>query len=119
MAAVMAARMVSWLAGPLPVRNLRWKSCRVVVCLDGPVPPGQAGLGPAGGVSAGQAGDGVDGLAGGPAGGGVLPPAGDLDGLVGAREVQVTDVGGPSGCGSRRGRAALAGGTGARCLLSG
>ena len=60
----------------------------VVVRLDGPVLADQAGQVPRGGVGAGQAGDGVDGLAGGLAGGGVLPPPGDLDGLAGVREVQ-------------------------------
>ena len=52
-----------------------------------------------GGLGAGQAGDGVDGLAGGLPGGGVLPPAGDLDGLAGAREVQAFDVRGLEGAG--------------------
>ena len=60
----------------------------VVVRLDGPVLADQAGQVRRGGVGAGQAGDGVDGLAGGLAGGGVLPPAGDLDGLAGGGEVQ-------------------------------
>jgi hypothetical protein len=58
--------------------------CRVsymVMCLDGPELVDQAGQVRRGVVRAGQAGDGVDGLAGGLAGGGVLPPAGDLDGL--------------------------------------
>ena len=41
---------------------------------------------------AGQAGDGVDGLAGDLPGGCVLPPPGDLDGLAGAGEVQASDV---------------------------
>src|SRR5208283_2903550 len=44
----------------------------VVVRLDGPVLAGQPGQILRAGVGAGQAGDGVDGLAGGPAGGGVL-----------------------------------------------
>src|SRR6476660_9942992 len=44
----------------------------VVVRLDGPVLADEAGQVLRGGVGAGQAGDGVDGLAGGPAGGGVL-----------------------------------------------
>jgi hypothetical protein len=52
-----------------------------------------------GGVCAGQAGDGVDGLAGDLARGGVLPPAGDLDGLAGRREVQVFDMGALEGAG--------------------
>ena len=59
----------------------------VVVCLDGPVLADQAGQVLGGGVGAGQAGDGVDGLAGGLAGRGVLPPSGDLDGLAGAGEL--------------------------------
>ena len=40
-----------------------------------------------------------DGLAGGPAGGGVFAPAGDLDGLAAAREVQAADVRGLQGPG--------------------
>src|SRR6516165_3608610 len=60
----------------------------VVVRLDGPVLADQPGQVLRGGLSAGQAGDGVDGLAGGLAGGGVLPPAADLDGLAGAGELQ-------------------------------
>ena len=71
----------------------------MVMCLDGPVLADQAGQVRRGGMRAGQAGDGVDGLAGGPAGGGVLPPAGDLDGLAGVREVQAADVGGLQGAG--------------------
>src|ERR1039457_2078851 len=71
----------------------------VVVCLNGLVLADQAGQVLRGGVCAGQAGDGVDGLAGGLAGGDVLPPAGDLDGLAGAREVQALDVGGLEGAG--------------------
>jgi len=70
--------------------------CRVpdvVVRLDGPVLAGQAGQVLPGGVRAGEAGDGVDGLAGDLAGGGVLPPADDLDGLAGVGEVQAADVG--------------------------
>jgi hypothetical protein len=45
------------------------------------------------GVRAGQAGDGVDGLAGALAGGGVFPPPGDLDGLASVGEVQAADGG--------------------------
>src|SRR6266516_8230751 len=55
----------------------------MMVRLDGPVLADQAGEVLRGGVSAGQAGDGVDSLAGGLAGAGVLPPPGDLDGLAG------------------------------------
>jgi hypothetical protein len=58
-----------------------------MVRLDGPLLADQAGQVTGGGVGAGQARDGVNGLAGGPAGGGVLPPPGDLDGLAGMREV--------------------------------
>jgi hypothetical protein len=47
-----------------------------------------------GGMCAGQASDGVDGLAGDLPGGRVLPPAGDLDGLAGAGEAQAADVSG-------------------------
>src|SRR5450755_997511 len=71
----------------------------VMMRLDGPALAGQAGQVAGGGVDDGQAGDGVDGLAGGPAGGGVFPPAGDLDGLPGAGDLQVADVGGLQGAG--------------------
>ena len=81
-----------------------------VVVLDGPVLADEAGQVGRGGVGAGQAGDGVDGLAGGLAGGGVLPPAGDLDGLAGVREVQVADVGGLQGAGLGAAVPGLAGG---------
>src|SRR5579863_3676994 len=57
----------------------------VVVRFDGPVLADQAGQVLRGDAGAGQAGDGVGGLAGGLAGGGVLPLAGDLDGLAGVR----------------------------------
>src|SRR5260221_1132988 len=73
----------------------------VVVRLNGPVLAGQAGQVLSGGAGAGQAGDGVDVLAGGLAGSGVLPPAGDLDGLTGPGEVQAADVGGLQGAGLR------------------
>src|SRR5580658_5572955 len=69
----------------------------VVVRLDGPVLADEPGQVLRGGVGAGQAGDGVGGLAGGLASGGLLPPAGDLDGLAGAGEVQAADVGGLQG----------------------
>jgi hypothetical protein len=52
----------------------------------------QAGQVVRGGLGAGQARDGIDGLAGDLAGGCVLPPAGDLDGLAGSGEVQALDV---------------------------
>src|SRR6266700_3524586 len=71
----------------------------VVVRFDGPLLADQPGQVAGGGVRAGQAGDSVDGLAGGLAGGGVLAPAGDLDGLAGMREVQAADVGGLDGAG--------------------
>src|SRR5512135_21385 len=64
----------------------------VMMCLDGPVLAHEAGQVLRGGLRAGQAGDGVDGLAGDLPGGRVLPPAGDLDGLAGAGEVQAADV---------------------------
>src|ERR1035441_9099090 len=146
MAAMMAARMVARLAGPLPVRLVEVSSLNVVslmwwcasmdqcsrtrraragvlACALGRLvaaetgsrgglpggascvsmaPADQAGQVWRAGVRAGQAGDGVDGLAGGPAGGGVLPPAGDLDGLAGVREVQAADMGGLQGAGLRR-----------------
>src|SRR5579859_4336954 len=81
----------------------------VVMCLDGPVLADQAGQVRRGGMGTGQAGDGVDGVAGGPAGGAVLPPPGDLDGLAGVREVQVADVGGLQGAGLGAAVALLAG----------
>ena len=59
------------------------KVADVVVRLDRLPLADQAGQVTGGGVSAGQTGDGVNGLAGGLAGGGVLPPPGDLDGLGG------------------------------------
>ena len=70
-----------------------------MVRLDGPVLADHAGQVLRGGVRAGQAGDGVDGLAGGLAGAGVMPPAGDLDGLAGVGEVQAADVRGLQGAG--------------------
>src|SRR5450755_1863286 len=96
--------------------------CRVpyvVVCLDGPVLADQAGQVRRGGVRAGQGGDGVDGLAGGPAGGGVLPAAGDLDGLAGVREVQAADVGGLQGAGLGASVPGLAGDAAGRYLPPG
>ena len=103
MAAMMAARMVARLAGPLPVRPVAVSSLnvvsRMVMCLNGPVLADQAGQVRRGGVRAGQASDGVGGLAGDLAGDGVLPPAADLDGLAGVREVQVADVGRLHGAG--------------------
>jgi hypothetical protein len=91
-----AARMVARLAGPLPVRLAEVSSLNVVSLM---VLADQAGQVRCVGVRAGQAGDGVDGLAGGRAAGGLLPPAGDLDGLAGAGEVQEADVGGLQGAG--------------------
>src|SRR5579859_5288637 len=96
MAAMTAARMVARLAGPRPVRLLAVSSPKVtsgVMRLDGPVLPDQPGQVARAGFSAGQAGDGVGGFAGRRAGGGVLPPAADLDGLAGAGELQAADVG--------------------------
>src|ERR1700750_2128415 len=72
----------------------------MMVRLDGPVLADEAGQVLRGSVSAGQAGDGVDGLARGLAGGGVLPPAGDLDGLAGAGGGPGARGGRRSGCGS-------------------
>src|SRR5712664_601291 len=91
----------------------------VVVCLYWPVLADQAGQVRRGGVRAGQGGDGVDGLTGGPAGGGVFPPAGDLDGLAGVREVQVADVGGLQGAGLGAAVPGLAGGAAGRHLPPG
>ena len=71
----------------------------VMMCLDRPVLADQAGQVGRRGVHAGQAGNGIDGLAGDFPGGGVLPPAGDLDGLAGAGEVQAADVRGLEGAG--------------------
>src|SRR5579864_7018248 len=75
------------------------KVADVVVRLDGPLLADQAGQVTGGGLGAVQAGDSVNGLAGGPPGGGVVPPPGDLDGLAGAGEVQAGDVGGLQGAG--------------------
>src|SRR5271166_3428812 len=126
MAAMMAARMVARLAGPLPVRLVEASSLKVtsrrtdvVVRLDGPVLADEAGQVAGGGVGAGQAGDGVDGLAGGLTGGGVLAPAGDLDGLAGVREVQAADVSGLQGAGLDAAVPGLAGGAAARYLPPG
>ena len=69
------------------------------MCLNGPVLADQAGQVRHGGVGAGQAGDGVGGLAGDLPGAGVLAPAGDLDGLAGMGEVQAADMGGLHGAG--------------------
>src|SRR5215472_6552693 len=91
----------------------------MMVRLDGPVLADQAGQVGRGGVGAGQAGDGVDGLASGLAGGGVLPPAGDLDGLAGPGEVQVADVGGLHGPGLGAAVAPLAGAAAAGYLPPG
>src|SRR5450755_4589335 len=71
----------------------------VMMCLDGPVLAHEAGQVWRGGLGAGQAGDGVDGLAGDLPGGRVLPPAGDLDGLTGTGEIQAADVSGLQGAG--------------------
>ena len=91
----------------------------VVVRLDGPVLADQAGQVLRGGAVAGQAGDGVGGLAGGLTGGGVLPPAGDLDGPAGVREVQAADVSGLQGAGLGAAVPGLAGGAAARYLPPG
>src|SRR5450631_2509195 len=91
----------------------------VVVRFDGPVLAGQAGQVAGSGVDDGQAGDGVDGLAGGPAGGGVFPPAGDLDGLAGAGEVEAADVRGLQGAGLGAAVPGLAGGAACRYLPPG
>src|SRR6266852_846322 len=97
MAVMMASRMVARLAGPLPVRLAALSSLNVtsrMVRFDGPVLSDQAGQVLGGDAGAGHAGDGVDGLAGGLAGGDVLAPAGYLDGLAGPGEVQPADVSG-------------------------
>jgi hypothetical protein len=74
----------------------------VVVRLDRPVLADLAGQVWRGGVRAGQAGDGVDGLAGCLADSGVLPPAGRRALMAWRRrEVQAADVGGPQGAGLR------------------
>jgi site-specific DNA recombinase len=87
--------------------------------LDGPVLPDQPGQVLRGGVGAGQAGDGVDRLAGCRAGSGVLPPAGDLDGLAGAGQLQAADVGGLQGAGLGAAVPRLAGGGAGRYLPPG
>jgi hypothetical protein len=62
------------------------------VCLDGPLLADQAGQVTGGGVSAGQAGDRVNGLTGSRAGDDILAPPADLDGLAGPGKVQAADV---------------------------
>src|ERR1022692_3833909 len=126
MAAMMAARMVARLAGPLPVRlaavassNVTSRRTDVVVCLDGPVLAHEAGQVGRGGLGAGQAGDGVDGLAGDLPGGRVLPPAGDLDGLAGGGEVQAANVSGLEGAGPGTAVPGVAGSAAGRDLLPG
>ena len=125
MAAIMAARMVARLAGPLPVRLVAVSSWNVtsrtdmVVHLDGPVLADQPGQIRRNGIGAGQAGDGVGGLAGDLAGGGVLAPAGDLDGLAPMREVQAANVGGLQGADLDAAVPGLAGRTGGRYLPPG
>src|SRR5947207_3393807 len=91
----------------------------MVVRLDGPLLADEPGQVLRGGISAGQAGDGVYGLAGGPAGGGVLAPAGDLDGLAGVREVQAADMGGLHGAGLGAAVPSLAGDGAGRYLPPG
>src|SRR5580692_1910167 len=91
----------------------------MMVRLDGPVLADQPGQVRRGGVRAGQGGDGVDGLAGGPARGGVLAPAGDLDGLAGAGEVQEADVDGLQGAGLGAAVPPLAGNDAGRHLSPG
>src|ERR1700722_18270585 len=91
----------------------------VVVRLDGPVLADEPGQILRGGVGAGQAGDGVDALAGDLAGSGVLPPAGDLDGLAGAGEVQAADMWGLHGAGLDAAVPGLAGGGTGRYLPPG
>src|ERR1700733_9915631 len=91
----------------------------VVVRLDGPVLADEPGQILRVGVSAGQAGDGVDALAGDLAGSGVLPPAGDLDGLAGAGEVQAADMCGLHGAGLDAAVPGLAGGGTGRYLPPG
>src|ERR1039458_6065287 len=91
----------------------------VVVCLDAPVLADQAGEVVRGGLGAGQARDGVDGLAGGLAGGCVLPPAGDLDGLAGAGEIQALDVRGLESAGLQTSVPGVAGDAAGRDLPPG
>jgi hypothetical protein len=91
----------------------------VVVRLDGPVLADEAGQVLGGGVGAGEAGDGVDGLPGGLPGGGVLAPAGDLDGLAGVGEVQPADVSGLQGAGLDTAMPGVAGLAGDRDLAPG
>src|SRR5260370_1106951 len=91
----------------------------VVVRLNGPVLAGQAGQVLSGGAGAGQAGDGVDGLAGGLAGSGVLPPTGDLGDLAGPGEVQAADLGGAQGLGGAVGGGGRVGGQAGRGRAAG
>ena len=91
----------------------------VVVRFNGPMLTDQAAQVLSGGAGAGQAGDGVDGLAGGLAGGSILPPAGDLDGLAGPGEVQAADAGGLQGAGLDAAMPGVAGGAAGRYLPPG
>jgi hypothetical protein len=91
----------------------------VVVRLDGPVFPDKPGQVLCASLGAGQAGDGVGGLAGTPAGGGVLPVAADLDGLAGAGEFQAADVSSLQGAGLSAAVPSLAGDAGGRYLPPG
>src|SRR5450631_3640510 len=91
----------------------------VMMCLDGPVLAHEAGQVVRGGLGAGQAGDGVDGLAGDLPGGTVLPPPGDLDGLPGAGEAQAAYVRGFEGAGLPAAVPGAAGDAAGRDLLPG
>jgi len=94
-------RQVRWAAAGAAGRDVLAEGhvADVVMRLNGLVLAGEPGQVAGGGVCAGQAGDGVDGLAGDLPGGRVLPPAGDLDGLAGAGEVQSAYVRGLEGAG--------------------
>ena len=91
----------------------------VVMSLNRPLLADQAGQVAGGGLGAGQAGDGVDSLAGDLAGGDLLPPPGDLEGLAGMGEVQAADVGGFEGAGLGAAVALLAGCAAGRDLRPG
>jgi hypothetical protein len=98
------ARIVARLTGPLPVRLVAASSVKVtsrMVRLDSPVLTQEPGQVLGCGLGAGQARDGIDGLAGDLAGGGDLPPPGDFEGLAGVATDNVRPPGPVRVTGSR------------------
>ena len=93
----------------------------VVLYLDRPVLAQESGEVGGCGLGCGQGGEDVDGFAADPAGAGVLPPVGDLDGLsgVGKVDAEPVDVDGLEGAGLGAAVSGLAGGGPGRDLLPG